>query len=80
MFNPETVEREPQEDVVLAMKIKSKFIQSDELSAAAIHVEASKHVVKLTGFVETQTQKELAGEIAQLTSGVSQVKNFIEVK
>ena len=80
MINPETIEAKPQEDVILAMKIKSKFIQSDELSAAAIHVEASKSMVKLTGFVETVAQKELAGEIAQHTSGVSQVKNLIEVK
>ncbi|SER26572.1 BON domain-containing protein [Nitrosomonas sp. Nm51] len=80
MLNPETIEAEPREDVILAMKIKSKLIESEELSAAAIHVDASSGMVKLTGFVETHAQQVLAGQIARQTDGVIRVENLLEVK
>jgi hyperosmotically inducible periplasmic protein len=80
LFSPETIEAEPREDVILAMKIKSKLIESGEISAAAIHVKATDGTVELSGFVETEIQRELAGTIAQQTSGVKQINNQIEVK
>ncbi|SEM99543.1 BON domain-containing protein [Nitrosomonas marina] len=80
LLNPETIESEPREDVILAMKIKSRLIESNELSAAAIHVDAKDGVVKLTGFVETSAQQALASQIAQQTDGVIQVENLLEVK
>ncbi len=51
-----------------------------DLDAAAIHVEASKGVVQLSGFVEKESQRQLARAVAQRVSGVKQVKNRIEVK
>lgn len=80
LFSPEAIEAEPREDVILTMEIKSKLIESAELSAAAIHVEATGGTVQLSGFVETEAQRELASTIAQKISGVKQVSNRIEVK
>jgi hyperosmotically inducible periplasmic protein len=51
-----------------------------DLDAAAIHVEASDGVVQLSGFVEKESQRQLARTVAQRVPGVKQVKNRIEVK
>lgn len=80
LFSNEAIEPEPREDVILAMKIKSKLIESAEISAAAIHVEVSEGAVLLSGFAETETQRELAGTIAMQIFGVKQIDNQIEVK
>lgn len=75
-----TVEERPQEDIVLAMKIKAKLIEAKELNAAAINVESSNGLVKLSGFVETESQRKLAHSITQLIPNVKQVDNQIKVK
>jgi osmotically-inducible protein OsmY len=80
LHNAKTVEEIPQEDVVLAMKIKAKLIESKELNAAAINVEASNGLVKLSGFVETQSQRKLALSITQQIPNIKKVDNQIKVK
>jgi len=69
-----------QEDIVLAMKIKAKLIEAKELNAAAINIEASNGLVKLRGFVETQSQRKLAHSITQQIPNVKKVDNQIKVK
>lgn len=78
--NPKTVEEIPQEDVVLAMKIKAKLIEAKEFNAAAINVEASNGLIKLSGFVETESQRKLAYSITKKIPNVKQVDNQIKVK
>ncbi len=80
LHNAKTVEEIPQEDVILAMKIKAKLIETKELNAAAINVEASNGLVKLSGFVETVSQRKLAHSITQQIPQVKQVDNQINVK
>lgn len=80
LHNAKTVEEIPQEDVVLAMKIKAKLIEAKELNAAAINVEASNGLVKLRGFVETQSQRKLAHSITQKIPNVKKVDNQIKVQ
>lgn len=80
LFSSETIEAEHREDTVLAMKIKSKLIESPKLSGTAIHVDASHGIVKLSGFVETASQRELADTIARQLPDVKQVENEIEIK
>ncbi len=80
LLSPESIEQAPQEDITLAMKIKAQLIESPELSAAAIHVEASAGQVVLSGYVETNSQRHLAYSIAQQTPNVTQVDNQIQVK
>ena len=70
LFSSETIEAERREDAVLAMKIKSKFIESPE----------SQGIVQLSGFVETASQRELADTIARQLPDVKQVENQIEIK
>ena len=78
--SPKTVEEAPQEDIVLAMEIKAKLIEAKELNAAAIHVEASNGLVTLSGFVETESQRELATSIAKQMPNAKKVENKIKVK
>ena len=80
LFSSESVEQAPQEDVALAMKIKVQLIEAPELSAAAIHVEASNGLVVLSGFVETKSQRQLAHSITQQTPNVTRIDNQIQVK
>ena len=80
LISTESVESAPEEDVILAMKIKAKLIEATELSAAPIHVEASNGIVTLSGFTETDAQRRLAHSIAEKTGDVKQVDNRIQVK
>ncbi|SEQ33738.1 BON domain-containing protein [Nitrosomonas ureae] len=79
-FNPGTIEETPREDIILAMKIKAKLIEAEELKAAAIHVEATNGSVKISGFVETESQRQLASSIIQQFPDVKQVNNQLKVK
>ena len=80
LFSPQAVEEAPAEDTILAMKIKAKLIEAKELKTAPIHVDASNGRVTLSGFVETESQRQLASSITQKTSAVKQVDNQIKVK
>ncbi|MBA2483390.1 MAG: BON domain-containing protein [Nitrosomonas sp.] len=75
-----TVKEEPREEVILAMKVKAALIEEPKLSAAAIHVEISNDVVILSGFVETESQRQLASTVSHQVPGVKKIDNKIEVK
>lgn len=78
--HPIEIEEESQEDIVLAMKIKAELIEAKELNAAAIHVESINGLVVLKGFVETESQRQLASSITQKIPNVKRVDNQIKVK
>jgi osmotically-inducible protein OsmY len=80
LLSPQKVEEPPPEDIILAMKIKAKLIEAKELNAAAINVKASNGLVRLSGFVETESQRQLAGKITRRISNVKQVDNQILIK
>lgn len=77
---PEGIEEKPREDVVLAMKIKAVLIKTSQLNAAAIDVEASHDRIRLSGFVDTASQRQLASDVTNWIAGVKEVINEIEVK
>ncbi|SNX59325.1 BON domain-containing protein [Nitrosomonas ureae] len=79
-FNPDATEETPREDIILAMKIKAKLIEAEELKAAAIHVEAANGSVRISGFVETESQRKLASSIIQQFPDVKQINNQLKVK
>ena len=74
------VKEKPREDVIMAMKVKSELIETSKLSAAAIEVEASHGRIRLSGFVESDSQRQLARDVASRVNGVKEVINDIEVK
>ncbi|NPA50470.1 MAG: BON domain-containing protein [Epsilonproteobacteria bacterium] len=64
----------------LTAKVKAALIREVGLEGLDIHVNSYKNVVQLSGFVDTEAQKELAGEIAKSVDGVREVVNNIIVK
>lgn len=67
-------------DAAITTSVKTRLLASDNTSGLAIDVDTDDHVVTLTGEVDSQTERELAGLIAANTSGVDQVINELEVQ
>ena len=68
------------DDSTITARVKTAFIKDDTVKAFDVSVETFKHVVQLSGFVDTNAQKTRAGEIAAGIPGVRDVKNKITVK
>lgn len=60
-------------------RLESAYIFNDHLSAAAIHTDVRNGVVTLTGTVESDIDRDLAGEIADGLKGVTSVDNRLQV-
>jgi len=67
-------------DSVLTAKVKTALLQQRGLEGLEIHVNSYKGVVQLSGFVDTDVEKELAGQIARSVDGVVEVVNNLIVK
>lgn len=68
------------DNAAISAKIKSKLLTSDKVSGTAIDVESYKGAIILSGFVETDTEKDSAIEIAKKVKGVKMVKDALYVK
>ncbi len=68
------------EDSVLTAKVKTALLQQKGLEGLAIHVNSSRGVVQLSGFVDSDVNKELAGQIARSVDGVAEVVNNLIVQ
>ena len=67
-------------DTVLVGKVKTALIDQKGLEGLNVHVNAYQGVVQLSGFVDTDANKELAGQIARSVDGVGEVVNNLIVK
>ncbi len=67
-------------DTALTTKVKTALVDQKGLEGLSIHVNSYKGVVQLSGFVDTDVEKELAGQIARNVDGVSEVVNNLIVK
>lgn len=68
------------DDATITAKIKAEFVRDDTVKVLQVNVETFKGTVQLSGFVDTEAQKNRAAEIARLITGVVSVKNSITVK
>lgn len=68
------------DDKVIASKVKTELISNEETKARDINVEVYQGVVQLSGFVETERDKKLAGDVARRVEGVVDVKNDLIVR
>jgi hyperosmotically inducible protein len=68
------------DDTVITAKVKTALIENDVTKAHEINVEAQNGVVQLSGFVDSQSQKDKAASVARNIEGVSRVDNKIDVK
>jgi hyperosmotically inducible periplasmic protein len=68
------------DDKVLVQKVKAALGDSEVYKFPDVKVETYQGTVQLTGFVETQEQKQKAQELARNIRGVASVKNDIMLK
>jgi hyperosmotically inducible periplasmic protein len=68
------------DDASITTKIKAEFVRDETVKALQVNVDTFKGVVNLSGFVDTPAQKTRAEDIARTVSGVTSVRNNIEVK
>lgn len=67
-------------DGAITTKIKSKYLVEKNFKSFKVSVETQDGVVLLSGFVENESTKKRAGDIAAGVSGVKSVKNALVVK
>lgn len=68
------------QDSETALRIKSALIDEPTLAGAAIDVVFDDGRARLTGFVETTEQRDIAASVARRHDGVTTVVNEIVVK
>ena len=67
------------DDSTVNASVKAALFSNKETPSAKVNVETYKGVVLLSGFVDTQAQKDAAGTTAKAVSGVTQVHNVLLV-
>lgn len=68
------------DDAWITSTVKTRFVESKDVDAAAISVETLNGTVMLSGFAKNATEKAAADGIARKVNGVKAVKNEIVVK
>ena len=68
------------DDSTITAKVKSALIADPVAEAHDIKVETFRGVVQLSGFVESQNQREAAVRVAQGVKGVKSVHDNLELK
>ena len=68
------------DDAAITAKVKTAFIRDEVVKALQVEVETFRGTVQLSGFVDTQIQKERAAQLAATVDGVTNVTNNISVK
>ncbi len=71
---------QPAKDSFITAKLEATYLFNRHLSAATIHPETTNGIVHLTGTVDSNIDRDLAGEIAKGVDGVTSVKNDLVVK
>lgn len=67
------------DDTTITAKIKSALLSDPRTKAYQVEVKTNNGVVSLGGFVSSDKEKQVAGEVAQSVAGVLKVENGIMV-
>ncbi len=68
------------DDTLITTQVKAKLIADPTTEAYKINVETKGGVVQLSGFVDSSTAKQRAGDVARSVDGVSNVDNDLEIR
>jgi hyperosmotically inducible periplasmic protein len=68
------------DDTAITAEIKSKMAADRQVAAGAISVETLNGTTQLSGFAQSQAEKDRAAEIARQAKGVRSVRNDIIVR
>jgi hyperosmotically inducible protein len=66
-------------EAAVTAKIKSKMALDDHVKARHINVDTNGTVVKLTGIVQSEEERQQAVRLARETKGITQVVNKLQV-
>ena len=67
------------DDTSIAARTKSALLADDVTDGLNIDVEVNRNEVQLNGFVDSQAQVNRAGELARAITGVTSVRNNLQV-
>ena len=67
-------------DVTTTAQVKTRLIGNGNIAAGDIDVDTENNVVRLSGEVRSDTERQLAELIARNTSGVQSVFNELEIR
>jgi hyperosmotically inducible protein len=70
---------EMMDDGTIAASIKAGLLDNKDTSSMQINVESYKGTVQLSGFVESQAEKDAAGKVAAGVGGVKKVVNSLAI-
>lgn len=68
------------DDKAITAKVKTELVRDEVVKALQVDVDTFKGAVQLSGFVDNETQKARAEQIAAGVSGVRTVTNNLIVK
>lgn len=68
------------DDATITTKVKAALIADETTKAHQINVDTNSGIVELGGFVDSDTAKNRASEVARGVSGVKEVRNDLQVK
>ena len=68
------------DNTAITARVKTAFAKDEIVRGRDVQVESFRGVVQLSGFVDSEVQKNRAGEIAKSIEGVQSVKNDLVVK
>ncbi len=68
------------DDVTLTTSVKAKYVEDKTVDTVAIKVETLNGTVQLSGFAESQAEKDQAERLARQVNGVKSVRNSLIVR
>ena len=68
------------DDKALAMRVKHALHENSEYKLSGVDVQSFRNNIQLSGFVDTEQQKQEAADIARKVQNVRSVENNITVK
>jgi hyperosmotically inducible protein len=68
------------DDGMITTKVKTALLADDTVKGLDINVETAQGVVSLNGTVDSQTQVDMAAQVAKGVEGVKDVQNNLTVK
>ena len=68
------------DSAAITTKVKAALIDDSQVKALDINVDTFRGVVQLNGFVDNESQKTRAEQVAWGVSGVKSVKNNLSIK
>jgi hyperosmotically inducible periplasmic protein len=68
------------DDTAITTRVKTALVNEPAVSAANINVETYKGTVQLSGFANSDREREIAASVARTVAGVNEVRNDVRIK